>query len=72
MNLLFKVAYLFSKVPLKILYLISDLIFFVMYYVPVVIEEIKKRKGLPQKVKIVKSDIITNVVNIFKTPLGTY
>ncbi|MBN9312557.1 MAG: lipid A biosynthesis acyltransferase [Chryseobacterium sp. 39-10] len=52
MNLLFKVAYLFSKVPLKILYLISDLIFFVMYYIvgyrkQVVFENL--RHSFPQK-----------------------
>lgn len=33
MNILFRIALIFSRLPLKMLYLFSDLIFFVLYYV---------------------------------------
>ena len=52
MNFLFGIALFFSRLPLKILYLFSDIIFFVMYYVvgyrkKVVIENLTK--SFPEK-----------------------
>lgn len=52
MNFLFKILFLISRLPLRILYLISDLIFFVIYYFvgyrkKVVLENLKK--SFPQK-----------------------